>query len=349
MSYILTALRKSEAERAKGAIPRPGTRHEFEAASARRGRFWPMVAVGALLFNSLLVAFVLWQPAVLPWTADQQTGPAGTSVAAAPDTVVSAAERAPQVLVAQAATVRNDGSAGGLEPARAVAPENGTSHQIAGVVQTVQPAATHAASADKAATTQSATPVRSTLEPVQNNGTENVLVPAAAPLDAAPDGGVSGETVTVPQTQTAVAVPKPAKKKPQQAIRTTLSPKPVTPAKKTAGKVKKAAAKKQAQQIALAPPQASAEAVSGPTEQASDPYADVPELWRMPRGFRTRVPKFSISVHVYAPEDQHRFIIVDRKKYGEGDRLKSGVLIEAILPAGVVFELNGQKFKLTSS
>ncbi len=345
MSYILTALRKSEAERAKGAVPRPSTRHEFETVPARRGRFWPMVAVGALLFNSLLVAVVLLNPAILPWSGDQQADPAGASVAA------SAQERAPEVVVAEASTVKSDSSAGGLKPSRVVAPENGSSRQVGSLAKASETAAKHTAPApaSQAAATQSAALVHSTPEPVQNNGTEDVLVPAAAPLDAAPDGDVSGETVTAPQTQTAVAVPKPAKKKPQKASRTAPSQEPVTQARKKAGKVKKAAAKKQARQIALAPPQASVEAVSGPAEQASDPYAEVPELWRMPRNFRSRVPKFSISVHVYAPEDEHRFIIVDRKKYGEGDRLKSGVLIEAILPAGVVFELNGEKFKLTST
>jgi general secretion pathway protein B len=222
-------------------------------------------------------------------------------------------------------SLKSDEHSGIREPSRITAPENGTSHQIESLAIGGQTAAKQSAKAP-----------------------DGVLVPAAAPLEAEPDTAASAKTATATQTQTAVAKPEPAKKKPQQASSTTVSPEPVAPAKITAKMVQLAAAKKQMPQIALAPAETSAEA-AGPVEQVFDPYADVPELWRMPRDFRSRVPKFSISVHVYAPEDEHRFIIVDRRKYGEGERLKSGVVIEAILPDGVVFRVNGEQFKLTSS
>jgi type II secretory pathway component PulC len=77
-------------------------------------------------------------------------------------------------------------------------------------------------------------------------------------------------------------------------------------------------------------------------------FADVPELWRMSPAFRQSVPDMTISVHVYSPDERRRFIIIDRRKYWEGDQLNGGVLIEAILPQGVVFNLNGQQFKLIS-
>jgi len=83
-------------------------------------------------------------------------------------------------------------------------------------------------------------------------------------------------------------------------------------------------------------------------EQAADLYEGIPMLWQMPRSFRSRLPTLSISVHVYSPDEPGRFVIIDRKKYWEGDNLVDGVILEAIVPDGVVMEFQGQQFRVSS-
>ncbi len=351
MSYILTALRKSEAERAKGMIPRLSTRHELDVAPGRRGRLWPVIAVMALIFNGVLVAFVLLNPAVLPWPSDRQSDAFNQPVAAVPDAAKSASSSTPRVAAVQAGAVGTDGRTAGVETAGTQSAQDGASGRADGLVQEARTAVPDAememASKAVAASAQSA--ARPLPEPVQA-GAETALAPAAGPSGTGAAQQASGETVTAARTQiAAMAALRPAKKKPLSVTTVARTPKPAAMAKQTAIEINEGAAAKPAPEAILAPAAASAELLAALPEQAVDPYLDVPELWRMPRDFRVSVPKFSISVHVYAPENKHRFIIVDRKKYGEGDRLKSGVTIEAILPAGVVFDLNGQQFKLTSS
>lgn len=84
------------------------------------------------------------------------------------------------------------------------------------------------------------------------------------------------------------------------------------------------------------------------TPPVAGPYADVPMLWQMPSSFRSGLPSMNISVHVYSPEIPRRFVIIDRRKYWEGDELQDGVSLEAIVPDGVVMAYQGQQFRLTS-
>ena len=76
-----------------------------------------------------------------------------------------------------------------------------------------------------------------------------------------------------------------------------------------------------------------------------DPYASVPMLWQLPSSIRSKLPEFSLTVHVYAPESSGRFVIVDRRKYREGDALAGGVKLEAIVPDGVILDYAGRTFK----
>lgn len=345
MSYILTALRKSEAERAKGMVPRFSTRHEPETAPGRRGRLWPLVAVTALVVNCVLVAVVLLNPAVLPWLSGQQPSAVSQPVAVVPDAVRSIVSSAPQVAAVQAATVAADDRSGGMGATGTQPAQDTASDPAEDRVQEVR--AVGSDSEKQATRNAGATPaeaaVRRSPEPAQAAGAKTPLVSAAAPSGTGLEQQAPGKTMTAERTQTtAVVLPQPAMKKPPSVTKMARSPTPAT-------EVTQAASTKPAPEVALAPSAAPAEQLAALPEQSADPYLDVPELWRMPRDFRASVPEFSISVHVYAPEDKHRFIIVDRKKYVEGDQIKSGVTIEAILPAGVVFDLKGQQFKLTNS
>lgn len=60
MSYILDALKKSEAERSNRDHPEFGHRVPFESAPRKQRELWPYLLVLALLANALVVVYVMW-------------------------------------------------------------------------------------------------------------------------------------------------------------------------------------------------------------------------------------------------------------------------------------------------
>lgn len=60
MSYILDALKKSEAERSNRDNPEFGHRVPFESAPRRQREIWPYLLVLALLANAVVIVYVMW-------------------------------------------------------------------------------------------------------------------------------------------------------------------------------------------------------------------------------------------------------------------------------------------------
>jgi general secretion pathway protein B len=81
-------------------------------------------------------------------------------------------------------------------------------------------------------------------------------------------------------------------------------------------------------------------ATSSPLESATGlPYWDDLSL-----EFRSGFTAPRIDVHVYDTDPQRRFILVELKKYREGDNLASGALLEQITPEGVQLSVRGKQF-----
>jgi general secretion pathway protein B len=72
--------------------------------------------------------------------------------------------------------------------------------------------------------------------------------------------------------------------------------------------------------------------------------ADLPSWYELPPEFRNRLTLPRLDLHVYSEEPQNRFILVSLKKYREGERLESGLLLEEILPDGMVMSFRGERF-----
>ena len=74
---------------------------------------------------------------------------------------------------------------------------------------------------------------------------------------------------------------------------------------------------------------------------------DVSELqswYELPPEFRSKLDLPRLDLHVYSEEAQNRFILVNLKKYREGERLESGLLLEEVLPEGMVMSYRGERF-----
>lgn len=74
--------------------------------------------------------------------------------------------------------------------------------------------------------------------------------------------------------------------------------------------------------------------------------SSVPLLRDLPADFRASVPPLSLDVHVYAAANAGRFVLINMKKYREGEQLAEGPQLEAITPDGVILSYRGQRFRI---
>ncbi len=79
---------------------------------------------------------------------------------------------------------------------------------------------------------------------------------------------------------------------------------------------------------------------------AAQPMPEPPLLRDMPSSYRARFPSVRMDVHVYNDDPSRRWIMVDGRRYGEGDALASGPRVVAIRVEGVIFEHAGQRVML---
>jgi general secretion pathway protein B len=77
------------------------------------------------------------------------------------------------------------------------------------------------------------------------------------------------------------------------------------------------------------------------------PANGTPQLqswYELPQEFRMRLSLPRLDLHVYSEDPQNRFILVNLKKYREGETLESGLVLEEILPEGMVMYYRGERF-----
>ncbi len=157
-------------------------------------------------------------------------------------------------------------------------------------------------------------------------------------LDAAPEPAPAPKPKGKPVPPTAIAtrpLPPPATVPPQE-----ISPAPATTVAP-------------APQPAPAPP-----AVSAPLAQPpAAPPAEIPpaltqpaplrKFREMPPDYRADFPALRVEIHVYEQAQARRFVMVNGRKYREGERLAEGPSLIEIVPEGMVLEYRGEKVLYT--
>jgi len=83
-------------------------------------------------------------------------------------------------------------------------------------------------------------------------------------------------------------------------------------------------------------------------EPDPDPYAHLPLLRQLPYDIQTAIPEMRITVHVYGAEPRSRFVMIEHKKYREGDRLSDDLILDAIAPGGLVLRYRDTAFWMDS-
>jgi general secretion pathway protein B len=75
-------------------------------------------------------------------------------------------------------------------------------------------------------------------------------------------------------------------------------------------------------------------------------HADVPFLRAMPLEFQQALPELNVNIHVYAPNEPDRILYINNRPFRKGEQIQTGIVVEEIVPDGVVIKANGQRFKL---
>lgn len=71
-----------------------------------------------------------------------------------------------------------------------------------------------------------------------------------------------------------------------------------------------------------------------------------PPLEALPASIRIKLPALHIDIHAWAEDPRDRFVLINLRRYEEGDRLQEGLTLHRIMRNGVVLEFEGTLFTL---
>lgn len=157
---------------------------------------------------------------------------------------------------------------------------------------------------------------------------------------------------TVPATQVAAAEPRAAVD--EQLVAPTenaqQSAQPPIPVATERGAVRPLSAEVKTP-IKQPPPPASAEQQAPPPEESpvilpspSEAAGFLPTLAELTLDKRIQLSPLHVDVHVFNENPQRRFVLINARKYKEGERLSEGPLLEEIRRDGLVMYYRGQRF-----
>ena len=63
----------------------------------------------------------------------------------------------------------------------------------------------------------------------------------------------------------------------------------------------------------------------------------------MPPGYRAEFPPITVDVHAYNGNPQKRFVLINGRRYREGDVISEGPRIAQIIAEGIVFDWRNEQ------
>ncbi len=97
---------------------------------------------------------------------------------------------------------------------------------------------------------------------------------------------------------------------------------------------------------ALRTPAPKAFAEPEPVAASGAPSESVPLLRDLPPELRRSLPDLHLDVHVYSAKRGDRFVLINLRRYTEGDQLVEGPSLEQITEDGAVLKHRGYRFRL---
>ncbi len=364
MSYILDALKKSEAERQQGKAPGIGTVQSYKPNRGKRRRTWPYLLVIALAVNAGVVLMAL-----RPWEARVETPPKAVQ-----EPGMSEAKNARQWHPSQSPEAGPPREKLAAEPPEA-APSVGSARAPSSL--------TPADSAGKGEPSVSVPPagqaaVSSSTEPA---GTTEIAAPAAPPPNSAsktaaagvpspPAAAANREGKTISTTAAQAedrfgsklrdrppGVPAAPVKKPAAAQQSFATAPPTVPRAAEATNSRPVVTQSPAVEKAQRPAAPPAPVEERPAPDPMTPRRGEPaqhkalsrpqgtkELYDMPPGIRHEVPRLTFSFLVYSDRPEERMVTINGRRMREGEEVTSGLRLEEITPEGAILSWKGQRF-----
>lgn len=72
-----------------------------------------------------------------------------------------------------------------------------------------------------------------------------------------------------------------------------------------------------------------------------------PPLDTLSTSARRGLPALNLDVHVYSPDADKRFVVINGRRYREGEPLGEGPVLEAVTTNGAVLRQGSQRFQLS--
>ncbi len=327
MSYILDALSKSQRERERTTVPTLTT--AFPSLASRRNAPKALVAaaVGVLTLGVLFAAYALYVRAPAPH-------PSSEVAAATVKPLLEAPSATPPKATAQNATA----------PMATLADERGKPPTPQPLVEASSPVP-EAAKPVPAPNTTSLSSAKERGRTTQMSSARQSEI-AGNMQDAVADGE-SREAPTDPRLSPATRWLIKEMAALEQSAQREVASKPETPATQAdRTTLASAAADTQPSPVQAAGTEVLDSGVAAGTKPNSRSSDAIPALRDLPPDIRAEIPALEVNVHTYARAPEGRMVFINMKRYGEGDRLSEGPVIDAITPDGVVLVHDQRRFRL---
>jgi general secretion pathway protein B len=85
---------------------------------------------------------------------------------------------------------------------------------------------------------------------------------------------------------------------------------------------------------------------SSNTQTAAQTLSGLPLVYELDFPVRHALPKLNLSLHVYDPIPARRFVVINGKRYVEGDTVDAKVQLQQIVRDGIECAVDGTRFLL---
>lgn len=76
------------------------------------------------------------------------------------------------------------------------------------------------------------------------------------------------------------------------------------------------------------------------------PAAPIASLDTLPASVRRDIPALTLDIHIHSPSIASRFVVINGRRYREGEALSEGPVLEAVTPDGVILRQGNLRFRL---
>ncbi|HRC71877.1 MAG TPA: general secretion pathway protein GspB [Candidatus Competibacter sp.] len=192
--------------------------------------------------------------------------------------------------------------------------------------------------------TEPATPATTAPKPTQQTLSEpgtpaGVPKPTTEPIGSAPPATAPTQPNSGPPASTPPKTPATVESPPTTAQPAAPRKNPAAASPSEAARPPSAAPVRERRQLSAPKPAPGPTVTIGPEPP--------PLLETLPAEGRRGLPDLNLDIHVYSPDRDKRFVVVNGRRYREGDPIEKGAVLESVTPNGAVLRQGGQRFRLS--